>query len=178
LAGAARPLIGLLYAARGIGAAAGPIIARRIGGESPKQMRRAISVAFFTAGIFYLIFSQALSLPLAAIAVLGSHMGGSTLWVFSTTLLHLVVPDRYRGRVFAANLGLLTLSMSLSNYFTGWGLDTAKLYPRALAAILGLIFFIPGIIWAALQIFWPWAEDNKQQASDGEIADQERSDER
>ena len=39
-----------------------------------------------------------------------AHAGGSTNWVFSTTLLQIHTEDRFRGRVFAAELGLFMLT--------------------------------------------------------------------
>ena len=54
-----------------------------------------------------------------------AHFGGSILWVFSTVLLQLEVPDRFRGRVFAAELALVTLMSSISSYWTGYELDRA-----------------------------------------------------
>ena len=46
------------------------------------------------------------------------HCGGSILWVFSTVILQNEVVDRFRGRVFAAELALVTLTMAASNYVT------------------------------------------------------------
>jgi predicted MFS family arabinose efflux permease len=139
--------IGLLYAARGIGAAIGPLLARPIAGDSSMSMKRAIGVAFFVTAIFYLLLAQASGLAAALLFVVGAHAGGSVQWTFSTSLLQLTVPDRFRGRVFALDMALLTLTMSVSTYLTGWGLDRAGLSERALAAILGMIFVVPGLAW-------------------------------
>ena len=53
--------------------------------------------------------------------------------MFSTVLLQLEVPDRFRGRVFAAELALVTLTSSASSYWTGYQLDRAGWSPRTLA---------------------------------------------
>jgi MFS family permease len=143
--------IGLLYAARGTGALIGPMIARWITSDSPRTMRRAISIAFFVSAIFYLLFSGSPSLVLALLFVIGAHSGGSVQWVFSTTLLQLTVPNRFLGRVFALEMGFLTLAMSVSTFATGWGLDHAGLSARQMAALLGIAFMIPGIAWLLLQ---------------------------
>jgi predicted MFS family arabinose efflux permease len=143
--------IGLLYAARGTGALIGPIIARWITSDSPRTMRRAITVAFFVAGIFYLLFAGSPGLVFALIFVIGAHAGGSIQWVFSTTLLQLAVPNRFLGRVFALEMALLTLTMSVSTYLTGWGIDHAGLSARQMAMLLGLAFMIPGVGWYLLQ---------------------------
>jgi hypothetical protein len=143
--------IGLLYAARGTGALIGPIIARWITSGSPRTMRRAITVAFFVSAVFYLLFAGSPALGFALIFVLGAHSGGSVQWVFSTTLLQMAVPNRFLGRVFALDMALLTLSMSVSTYLTGWGIDHAGLSARQMAVLLGLAFMIPGILWLLLQ---------------------------
>jgi MFS family permease len=105
VAGSTAAGIGVLYGARGIGAAIGPITLRWILGQHPRMLRRAIGPAYFVVGIFYVALAGAPNLPLAAMAVLFAHFGGSVLWVFSTVLLQLEVPDRFRGRVFAASSG-------------------------------------------------------------------------
>jgi hypothetical protein len=145
--------VGILYAARGLGSGIGPLLARRLGGDSPPGMRRAILVAYLVAGSFYIAFSYAPNLPLAVIALLCAHIGGSVLWVFSTTLLQLAVPDRFRGRVFAAEWALVTFSMSASSYFTGWALDLPDMDPRFIARVLGGLFMVPGLIWGLGQVY-------------------------
>src|SRR5206468_717507 len=75
-------------------------------------------------------------LSLATVCVLFAHFGGSILWVFSTVLLQMEVPDEFRGRVFAAELALVTLTSSLSSYLTGYYLD-AGTSPRTVSFALG-----------------------------------------
>src|SRR4029077_2199568 len=121
-----------LYGARGIGAGLGPIALRWLVGQKPRTLRRAIGPAFFLIGVFYMALSVAPTLPLAALSVLFAHVGGSILWVFSTVLLQMEGPDRFRGRVFSAELALMTLTASLSSYWTGYELDRGGWSPRAL----------------------------------------------
>ena len=94
------------------------------------------------------------TLALAATCVLLAHFGGSILWVFSTVLLQLEVPDRFRGRVFAAELALVTLVTSLSSYLTAYALDRHGWSPRALSFTLGALFLVPGILWLLFQSRW------------------------
>lgn len=155
--------IGLLYAARGIGALIGPLVARRITSNSPRLMRRTISIAFFVSAIFYLLFATSPSLVVAMMCVVGAHAGGSIQWVFSTTLLQMTVPNRFLGRVFALELGMVTLTMSVSTYFTGWGLDHAGLSARTLAVILGGAFLIPGLLWLSIQ---SWLDKSDEDSSE------------
>jgi MFS family permease len=137
---------GLLYSVRGLGAALGPILAWHYFGETKKAMYRSISLSFFIASGAYILFSQAPTLLWAVPFVLLGHIGGSIQWVFSTTLLQQIVPDQFRGRVFAAEMALLTLVLSLSTYFTGLGLDHG-VDPRLLTLRLALIFLLPGTFW-------------------------------
>ncbi|MBS1820183.1 MAG: MFS transporter [Acidobacteria bacterium] len=146
--------IGVLYGARGIGAGLGPIALRWILGQTPTTMRRAIGPAYFIVGAFYLALAAAQTLPTAALCVLLAHFGGSILWVFSTVLLQMEVPDEYRGRVFAAELALVTLTSSVSSYATGYALDGLGASPRALAFWLGAAFAVPGVLWLVMNARW------------------------
>ncbi len=154
--------IGVLYAARGIGTAIGPFAARRFVGERRAAMQRAIGLAFFVGGLFYIAFAHSYNLPLALLMLLIAHTGGSVLWVFSTVLLQLSVEDKFRGRVFAAELALLTLMMAASNYITGELLDRYKFSARAVTTGIGILFLMPGVLWFATRQWW----DNE--ASGGE----------
>jgi MFS family permease len=154
VAGSTAAGIGVLYGARGIGAGVGPIALRWILGQKPQMLRRAIGPAYFMIAVFYVALSAAPTLPLAALCVLLAHFGGSILWVFSTVLLQMEVPDRFRGRVFAAELALVTLSSSVSSYCTGYALDRLGWSPRALSFVLGALFCIPGAVWLFILSRW------------------------
>jgi MFS family permease len=146
--------IGVLFAARGIGTAVGPIVARRIAGEGKHRMLTSIGIAFLIGGCFYLAFGITTSFVVALIVLGIAHTGGSILWVFSTVLLQREVEDGFRGRVFAAELALLTLTMAASNYVTGEMLDRFGLSPRTVAIALGCFFLVPGVVWFATQRWW------------------------
>jgi len=150
--------IGLLYGARGVGAALGPIVLRWMLGQTPAALRRTLGPAYFIVGGFYIALAFAPSLWIAALAVLCAHFGGSILWVFSTVLLQLEVPDRFRGRVFAAELALVTISSSASSYWTGYQLDRAGWSPRGLSLALGAMFMVPGAIWLLILSRWHTAK--------------------
>ena len=146
--------IGVLFAARGIGTAVGPIVARRITGEGNRRMQNSIGIAFLIGGVFYMAFGGARSFVVALIVLGLAHTGGSILWVFSTVLLQRSVADNFRGRVFAAELALLTLTMAVSNYATGELLDRFGLSPRVVAFGIGAFFLIPGLAWFVTQRWW------------------------
>ena len=136
--------MGRRYMTRGLGAMLGPLLARRFVGEAPEAMGRTISVAFFISASFHLAFAYMPMLWLAAAALFLATMAANVLWVFSSTLFQLSVPDAYRGRVFATDFALFTIVMSVSTFMTGWSLDHSTATPRTLAAILGGLLFLPG----------------------------------
>ncbi len=152
--------IGVLFAARGIGTAVGPIVARRIAGEGKKRLQASIGIAFLIGGAFYFLFGASPSFLFALVVLGTAHTGGSILWVFSTVLLQRAVEDNFRGRVFAAELALLTLTMAFSNYLTGELLDRFQISPRKLTMGIGLFFLLPGIAWFVTQRWWD--KDGKQ----------------
>ncbi len=150
--------IGALYTARGIGTAVGPMLARRWGGETRRAMQKSIGLAFVLSGIFYAAFGVSPALAVALFMLAVAHAGGSVLWVSSTALLQISVEDNFRGRVFAAELALMTLAMAASNYLTGYLLDPVGLSPRVVA------------VWFATPRWW-------DKGDRGERADAPRADE-
>jgi predicted MFS family arabinose efflux permease len=146
--------IGVLFAARGIGTAVGPLVARRVAGEGEKGMQAAIGIAFLIGGVFYIAFGRATSLVLALVVLGIAHCGGSILWVFSTVILQKEVVDNFRGRVFAAELALVTLTMAASNYVTGELLTRFNMSPRTVTVGVGCLFLLPAVTWFLTQRWW------------------------
>jgi hypothetical protein len=156
--------IGVLFAARGIGTAVGPIVARRISGEGNRRMQISIGIAFLIGGVFYILFGAATSLVFALIVLGIAHCGGSILWVFSTVMLQRSVADNFRGRVFAAELALVTLTMAASNYAAGEFIDRFGISPRWVTAGVGTIFLVPGIVWFLTRRWWDREEKYADQS--------------
>jgi len=154
IAGSTAAGIGVLYGARGIGAGLGPVGLRWVFGQKPSTLRRTIGPAYLIVAAFYIALSIAPTLALAAACVLFAHVGGSILWVFSTVLLQMEVPDRFRGRVFSTELALVTLTSSLSSYWTGYELDHAGVSPRTLSFALGAAFCVPALVWMLILSRW------------------------
>jgi hypothetical protein len=117
-------------------------------------MQNAIGIAFLIAGCFYMAFGAVPNFALALLFLSIAHTGGSILWVFSTVLLQRGVEDQFRGRVFAAELALLTLTMAASNYFVGELMDRFGYSPRTVTVSIGGFFLLPGLIWFATRAVW------------------------
>ena len=141
--------LGLIYMVSGIGTGLGPIFMRRWLGDAPLRLMTGITIGFglMTAGILGL--SVAPHMGFFLLATLVRTVGTGTVWVFSAALLQMVVPDRYRGRVFAFEFAILTLTQSISILAGGWLLDTAGLDVRQVTAVFGLLGIVVSLLWLA-----------------------------
>src|SRR5205807_8364142 len=79
----------------------------------------ACGVAGLVYGAGYLVVGTAPVLGVAAAGALLAHLGGGAQWTLSTYGLQAAVPDYIRGRVFAADFALVTVTMSLSLMASG-----------------------------------------------------------
>ncbi len=135
--------IGILYGLRGVGALIGPFLARRIAGDSERGLFTAIGASLACFGAFYLVFPFMPSLLLAGLCSLGAHLGGGAQWTLSTYGLQSIVPDRIRGRVFAFDFALVTLTIMASNLVSGWAAEALGPHHAMLAfAGVGLLYAV------------------------------------
>jgi hypothetical protein len=116
--------------------------AANFSGTFPERQRKR--EMFFFSGFSYLLFAMAPTIAIAAFFVLCAHCGGSVQWVFSTSLLHRTVDAHFRGRVFAAEMALMTLFVSVSTWSTGQALDL-WFFPQEYYGCASLPVFSPGI---------------------------------
>ena len=144
----------LLLVFQGIGSLIGPLIAGPLVKNSHSRMRYGVLVGYLAAALSYIAFSQAYTLGAAALTMVVAHAGGSLVWVFSTTLLHFNTDDRFRGRVFAADLALFMITASVASYSCGWAIDHA-IAARTAALGVGLAMLLPAAAWTlGLRTLW------------------------
>ena len=142
--------IAILWTARGIGSFVGPLLAFRVVGQDEPSLRRGISYAFGLLVVCYCAFAAAPNIALAAVALAVANAGGSILWTYGSALLQQIVPDEIRGRVAAADMAGMTLTMSSSTLAVGLLLDRG-LGPRVLMAACGLVALGPIVFWRSQQ---------------------------
>jgi MFS family permease len=123
VAGAGTVTLTLIYVVSGLGTGLGPIVARHWLGDAPPKLLWGITLGFvlLSVGLLGLTIAPTLGLFLLFTAV--RTVGTGVLWVFSAALLQMVIPDGVRGRVFAFEFALLTLTQSVSIYWAGWAQD-------------------------------------------------------
>jgi len=141
--------IGVLFAARGIGALTGPFLVRAATDNSDFQYR-LISPAILIFGLGYMGLALSHSLWIGALAVCIAHLGGGAQWLTSTFGLQKEVPDGIRGRIFAVDYGLVTLTMSISSLAAGVFSD------RFGAATATIVTAFVCVAWAVIWGAWTW----------------------
>jgi len=137
----------ILLGGRGLGALVGPLISARWAGRSDRRLQLGILFGYLTIAVGYGTLGFSRTVWMAAACAMLAHMGGSTVWVFSTTLLQLHTDDRFRGRVFSADLGFSMLTIAAGAYLCGRLLD-ARVTARTVATYTGLVMLIPAALWA------------------------------
>jgi predicted MFS family arabinose efflux permease len=137
----------ILLGGRGLGALAGPLIAARWAGRSDRRLQLGILFGYLTIALGYGTLGSSRTVWMAAACAMIAHAGGSTVWVFSTTLLQLHTDDRFRGRVFSADLGFSMLTIAAGAYLCGRLLD-AGLSARSVATWTGVVMLVPAALWA------------------------------
>ncbi len=159
-AGGAMLGMSILLGGRGLGALAGPLVSARWAGRSDRRLRLGILFGYLTIALGYGAIGVSRTVWMAAACAMLAHAGGSTVWVFSTTLLQLHTEDRFRGRVFSADLGMASLTFAVTAYVCGRFLDVG-IPARTVAIGTGVMMLVPAAIlaWA----LW------RMQSSDGGV---------
>jgi len=152
-AGSAALGMSLLMGARGVGAFLGPLSASRWAANRGSRMRAGILAGFICGGLGYIALARAPHLSLACAAVVVAHGGSSIVWVFSTTLLQRYSDDAFRGRVFAADLGIFMLTIAASGALAATFIDRG-VSVRTVAFATGVAMLLPASAWFWALRFW------------------------
>jgi predicted MFS family arabinose efflux permease len=136
----------ILLGGRGLGALVGPLVVARWASRDDRRLQLGIFFGYIVVAIGYGILGGAPTIWIATACAMLAHAGGSTVWVFSTTLLQLHTEDRFRGRVFAADLGFSMLTIAIGGYICGRLLDYG-ITARTVATSTGLLMLIPAALW-------------------------------
>ena len=140
--------LGMLMMARGVGALVGPFVGRAVIGPRDHRLFGAIGGALAVFGVGYALLGLAPALVFAMGAVLLAHVGGGAQWTLSSYGLQRIVPDRIRGRIFAFDFMLVTLTFGLSSILTGWLADVIG--PTTTALTMGSLALGWAVVWALL----------------------------
>jgi MFS family permease len=135
---------GLLFAVRGLGALVGPLVMRRVLTHR-SWLLPGLAISMATYGVMYLGAAVAPWFPLVLALVAIAHFAGGSNWVMSNYALQAEVPDALRGRVFATDMMLVTLAVSVSQLVVGVFVDHVSV--QVLFACCGAITLLYAIGW-------------------------------
>lgn len=139
--------LGLIYLMSGLGTGLGPLFMRRILGDSTRKMLVGIGIGFALTAVGILGLGYASTLGVFLVFTAVRTVGSGTIWVFSAVLLQLMVPDRYRGRVFAFEFAILTLTQSISILLAGYGIDNLGISLPGVTKLFGLLGVLVSFCW-------------------------------
>ncbi|MCA9923731.1 MAG: MFS transporter [Anaerolineales bacterium] len=145
--------LGIFYLVSGIGTGLGPLLLRRILGDRLPRMLFGIMVGFVFAGSGILLLGLSSTLPVFLTGTLIRTVGTGALWVFSAVILQMVVPNRFRGRVFAFEFAALTLTQSISTLAAGIMQDTWGWHVQKAAIVMGTFGLGVAIVWIGIYLF-------------------------
>lgn len=141
--------LGLMFALAGVGTGVGPIVARKITGDDPAALKKAIAVGYLIGGVGVVVTAPLFSLSLVLLGTALRGIGGGIIWVFSTQLLLQSVPGRVQGRVFATEFMFFYLGSALASSVVGAGLDSSL-------GISGVIWWMAGLSVIPLLLWTAW----------------------
>lgn len=137
--------IGILTAARGLGALLGPFAARAVIGESQPRLFATIGSCAALFGGAYIAFTAIPQIWFALPLVTLAHTGGFALWAMQGYGLQLVTRDQLRGRVFTLDYTLATAMMGISMLVTGQVLTAVG--PRVVMAGEAVALVVCAAAW-------------------------------
>ncbi len=144
--------LAMIYVISGIGTGLGPLLMRHWLGDRHVRILLGITIGMWMLafGIWYI--GVAVTLPLFLLATFIRTVGAGVLWVFSSAMLQLLIPERYRGRVFAFELTMLTLTQSISILMAGVAQDRLGLSVQEVARFIGYFGMGTGLIWMIFHV--------------------------
>ena len=140
--------MGLMFALAGVGTGVGPIVARRITGDNPSALKKAIAVGYLIGAIGMVVSAPLPSFFWVLVGTALRGIGGGIIWVFSTQLLLQSVPGQVQGRIFATEFMIFYLASALASSIVGAGLDSSL-------GISGVIWWM-AILSVIPMLSWAW----------------------
>ncbi|KAG2496934.1 hypothetical protein HYH03_004940 [Edaphochlamys debaryana] len=140
--------LGLILAGMGLGCVVGPLIANGITPGVARFWRISIAVAFVMLSGGYALMARATNIWYVLPATVLRSSGSNTLWCHSLAILQHRLEDSIRGRVFAVEFVLYTISEAGSTLFGGYALDGLSWGSSPTSAALAGLAAVFAAVWA------------------------------
>jgi MFS family permease len=144
--------IGQIWGCAGIGLIAGGLIANRWGRSLRfAAYKRAVGIAYFLHGLFYVLFARSESYAWALVFIALSRTAVAISSVMNMAQLLRHVDNDYRGRVFSTNESVVWATMMLS--MVAAGAASTVVDTRVIGVVSGVLSGSTGIVWLTANAF-------------------------
>lgn len=119
---------GLFFFARGVGTGLGPILARAFL-KNEEAWPSLVGYLIIVSGLVYFLvgISVSYALWITVLLVILAHSASGANWVLSTVMMQQWVEDEVRGRVFSADMLILSVAFSTSTSVAGYLMENTDL---------------------------------------------------
>ncbi|WP_020523089.1 MFS transporter [Catelliglobosispora koreensis] len=136
--------LGIMFAARGLGALVGPLLFRKVLNR-PDWLLPGLALSMSAYGLFYVGVAFSPWFFLALVGIFFAHLAGGGNWVMSSFAIQQAVPDELRGRVNAADTMVAMLAVTASQFIVGLFVDSVS--ATLLITLCGLTTLCYAIGW-------------------------------
>ena len=140
---------GLFFFARGLGTGIGPVVVRACF-KDEATWPSLIGYLITLSGIFYFLVGISVSnaLWITVVLVVLAHSASGANWVLSTVLVQQWVEDEVRGRVFSADMLILSVAFSASTTIAGYLTEYTDLGIQNGILLFSGIMIVSGIFFS------------------------------
>ena len=154
---------GLFFFARGVGTGLGPILARAFL-KDEEAWPSLVGYLIIVSGLVYFLvgISVSYALWITVLLVIIAHSASGANWVLSTVMMQQWVEDEVRGRVFSADMLILSVAFSTSTTVAGYLMENTDLGIQNGIMVFAAVMVLSGM---AFSMWRPEAPSLKHQAA-------------
>ena len=147
---------GLFFFARGLGTGIGPVVVRACF-KDEATWPSLIGYLVALSGIFYFLVGISVSnaLWITVVLVVFAHSASGANWVLSTVLVQQWVEDEVRGRVFSADMLILSVAFSASTTIAGYLTEYTELGIQYGILLFSGVMIVSGIFFSLWKTDFP-----------------------
>ena len=147
---------GLFFFARGLGTGIGPVVVRACF-KDEATWPSLIGYLIALSGIFYFLVGISVSnaLWVTVVLVVFAHSASGANWVLSTVLVQQWVEDEVRGRVFSADMLILSVAFSASTTIAGYLTEYTELGIQYGILLFSGVMIVSGIFFSLWKTEFP-----------------------
>lgn len=143
---------GLFFFARGVGTGLGPILARAFL-KDEEAWPSLVGYLIIVSGLVYFLvgISVSYALWITVLLVILAHSASGANWVLSTVMMQQWVEDEVRGRVFSADMLILSVAFSTSTTVAGYLMENTDLGIQNGIMVFAGVMVLSGIAFSMWQ---------------------------